>query len=55
MTAPYRAWLVRLNGRRAVLTITEPRFGGRVVGVGVALIRLDETLLDQLTTPNDMQ
>jgi hypothetical protein len=51
---PYRAWVVRLNGRRAVLRITELQFGGRAVGVLVALVRLDETLIDRLTAPNNV-
>lgn len=50
---PCRAWVVRLNGRRAVLTVTEPRFGGKATGVFVALVRLDETLIKQLIAPNN--
>jgi hypothetical protein len=48
-SGPYRAWLVRLSGGRAVLTIAEPQFAGKTMGVMFALVRLDETLLDQLT------
>ena len=52
-TGPYRAWLVRLNGRTAVLTVTEPQFAGKTIGAMVALVRLDETPINQLTTPGN--
>jgi hypothetical protein len=52
-SGPYRAWLVRLHGGRAVLTVTEPLFAGKPMGVIVALVRLDETLIDQLIAPNN--
>ena len=45
---PYRAWVVQLKGRRAVLTILQPWFFGKQTGVKVALIRLDEALINQL-------
>jgi hypothetical protein len=44
---------VRLKGGRAVLTITEPQFAGRTRGALVALVRLDETLINQLTMPGN--
>jgi hypothetical protein len=52
-SGPYRAWVVRLNGGRAVLTLTQPQFAGKTMGVMVALVRLDETLINQLITPNN--
>jgi hypothetical protein len=50
---PYRLWVVRLNGRRAVLTVTESRFAGKTAGMLIALVRLDETLIDQLIAPSN--
>ena len=53
ISGPYRLWMVRLKGRWAVFTIMEPQFAGKTSGVMVALVRFDETLINQLIRPNN--
>jgi hypothetical protein len=43
---PYRAWVVGLKGRMALLTILEPKLIGNAKAVMVSLVRWDEKLIN---------
>jgi hypothetical protein len=50
---PYPAWVVGLKGRRAILTILEPKLIGNAKAVMVTLVRWDETLINLMIRGNE--
>lgn len=55
MNSQTRSWLVQLDGQTAILAIIQPKMGGEIFATSIALVRLDETLIERWTAQGAAQ